>query len=222
MVGVLSPSRSSPRPARRGRDASATPDHPTKPPNMPDDSRHAEPADATGEGLDFEFTNADFARVCRLIHEQAGISLGPSKRHMVYSRLGRWLRQRRLKRFSDYLDLVEKGGAEERTAFVNSLTTNLTSFFREAHHFPTLATLLREHAAQALGFLQQVALVVVQVTVKRFDATARHQPKFVAYRTQQRTIVADQHHRAFELVERHGQGFARGEVEVIGRFVKKQ
>ncbi|MFO1282289.1 MAG: CheR family methyltransferase [Burkholderiales bacterium] len=116
---------------------------------MPDDSRHAEPADATGEGLDFEFTNADFARVCRLIHEQAGISLGPSKRHMVYSRLGRRLRQRRLKRFSDYLDLVEKGGAEERTAFVNSLTTNLTSFFREAHHFPTLATLLREHAAQA-------------------------------------------------------------------------
>lgn len=115
---------------------------------MPDDTRNPVAAPA-GDGLDFHFSDDDFARVVRLIHAQAGISLGPSKRHMVYSRLGRRLRQRRLKRFVDYLDLVERPDSDERTSFVNALTTNLTSFFREPHHFPTLAALLRQHAADA-------------------------------------------------------------------------
>ncbi|AXK71161.1 chemotaxis protein CheR [Lysobacter sp. TY2-98] len=98
----------------------------------------------------FEFDDRDFARICKLIHQRAGISLGPHKRDMVYSRLVRRLRTHGLTRFGDYLDLLEfRGDADEWQAFVNCLTTNLTSFFREAYHFEALIAQLREvHARQ--------------------------------------------------------------------------
>jgi chemotaxis protein methyltransferase CheR len=88
----------------------------------------------------FEFTPRDFARVRALIYRQAGISLSESKQEMVYSRLARRLRAKGLSSFEDYLDSLESGrDSEEWEAFTNALTTNLTSFFREAHHFPLLA-----------------------------------------------------------------------------------
>ncbi len=96
----------------------------------------------------FRFTERDFRRVVRLIHRHAGISLGESKRHMVYGRLGRRLRQLGLSDFSSYLELLEDDTAPEWEHFVNALTTNLTSFFREPHHFATLRQFLREHAPQ--------------------------------------------------------------------------
>jgi chemotaxis protein methyltransferase CheR len=95
---------------------------------------------------EFEFTPADFERVRKLIHQQAGISLAPSKQDMVYSRLARRLRATGLKTFAAYLERLEKGDKGEWEAFVNSLTTNLTSFFREAHHFPILAEHLKKKA----------------------------------------------------------------------------
>ncbi len=95
------------------------------------------------EDRTFEFNERDFARVCRLIHAMAGINLGPSKRDMVYSRLSRRLRQLDLTRFSDYLDLLERDIDGEAQTFINALTTNLTSFFREAHHFEMLNAQLR-------------------------------------------------------------------------------
>lgn len=63
---------------------------------------------------------------------------------MVYSRLGRRLRATGLSNFREYLSLLEKNDATEWEAFVNSLTTNLTSFFREPHHFPILADHIRK------------------------------------------------------------------------------
>ncbi len=90
----------------------------------------------------FVFDQCDFRRVCRMIHARAGIHLGAHKRDMVYSRLARLLRARGLERFSDYLDLVEADAGNEAQDFVNALTTNLTSFFREDHHFDALATQL--------------------------------------------------------------------------------
>jgi chemotaxis protein methyltransferase CheR len=91
----------------------------------------------------FDFTARDFARVRALIYKQAGISLSESKQEMVYSRLARRLRARNMNTFEEYLDDLESGrNSEEWEAFTNALTTNLTSFFREAHHFPILA----EHA----------------------------------------------------------------------------
>ncbi len=87
---------------------------------------------------EFHFTQADFERIRKLIHEQAGISLAPVKQDMVYSRLARRLRALKLATFAEYLEILEAGDAEEWETFVNSLTTNLTSFFREAHHFDIL------------------------------------------------------------------------------------
>jgi chemotaxis protein methyltransferase CheR len=88
---------------------------------------------------EFHFTQADFDRVRKLIYDHAGISLAPIKRDMVYSRLARRLRALRMSTFAEYLSYLEKADEKEWEVFVNSLTTNLTSFFRENHHFPILA-----------------------------------------------------------------------------------
>lgn len=96
----------------------------------------------------FEFTPRDFARVRALIYKQAGISLGESKQEMVYSRLARRLRAKGINTFEEYLDGLESGrDDDEWVAFTNALTTNLTSFFREAHHFPILAEHMRSMKA---------------------------------------------------------------------------
>lgn len=88
---------------------------------------------------EFNFTATDFERVRQLIYKHAGISLAPIKQDMVYSRLARRLRALGIGTFNDYLSYLESGAhPEEWETFVNSLTTNLTSFFREAHHFEIL------------------------------------------------------------------------------------
>ncbi len=96
---------------------------------------------------DLDFTGADFQRVRQLIYQCAGISLSVTKQEMVYSRLARRVRARGLKAFAEYLDIVEDDSVE-RESFVNALTTNLTAFFREAHHFDELAELV-ERCRQA-------------------------------------------------------------------------
>jgi len=93
---------------------------------------------------EFVFTLADFERVRKLIYEHAGISLSSAKQDMVYSRLARRLRETRMQSFGEYLALLERGDKAEWEKFVNSLTTNLTSFFREPHHFPILAEHLKK------------------------------------------------------------------------------
>lgn len=93
---------------------------------------------------EFTFSVADFERVRKLIYQHAGISLSPVKQDMVYSRLARRLRATNTSTFGEYLDKLEKGGADEWERFVNSLTTNLTSFFREPHHFPIFADHLQK------------------------------------------------------------------------------
>ena len=96
---------------------------------------------------EFAFSSADFERVRRLIYERAGISLHDGKQAMVYSRLSRRLRDVGMSSFSQYLQWLEHAtgpsGEQEWQEFINSLTTNLTSFFRENHHFPILAAELR-------------------------------------------------------------------------------
>ncbi|MFU2051668.1 CheR family methyltransferase [Bordetella hinzii] len=92
----------------------------------------------------FDFRDADFTRVRSMIYARAGISLGTHKREMVYSRLARRLRALGVTDFTSYLDtLHEDTGAPEWEEFVNALTTNLTAFFRESHHFPVLAEFAR-------------------------------------------------------------------------------
>jgi len=93
---------------------------------------------------EFDMSVRDFERVCHLIHRRAGIALNNSKRTMVYSRLARRLRATGKTSFEDYLDWLESSGGGEWQNFVNALTTNLTSFFREAHHFAVLGDYLRK------------------------------------------------------------------------------
>lgn len=75
-----------------------------------------------------------------MLYKHSGIKLNDSKMDMVYSRLARRLRATGLKTFQEYLSRVEKQQDEEWEVFINSLTTNLTAFFREPHHFPLLKT----------------------------------------------------------------------------------
>ncbi|AYC32586.1 chemotaxis protein CheR [Pseudomonas cavernae] len=96
---------------------------------------------------EFGYTLEDFERVRRLLYQKAGISLAPSKAQMVYSRLARRLRCLQLCSFSEYLAFLERH-SEEWQQFVNALTTNLTAFFRESHHFDQLATLARLRAKE--------------------------------------------------------------------------
>ena len=100
---------------------------------------------------EFNFTKSDFERVRALIYQRAGISLADSKQEMVYSRLARRLRATGIVSFGRYLDDLEAGRlGEEWESFTNALTTNLTSFFREAHHFPLLAEHLKNARDQPI------------------------------------------------------------------------
>ena len=89
----------------------------------------------------FDFSDADFRRLKRMIFDYAGISLNDNKKPMAYSRLTKRLRQLGLNTFREYLDFVEASDSVEHVRFINALTTNLTYFFRETHHF----TILSEH-----------------------------------------------------------------------------
>lgn len=113
-----------------------------------------EPAPSSGsegsplvQGREFVWADADFARVQALIYQHAGISLHNGKHAMVYSRLSRRLRETGHASFHDYLSWLEKSDGPEWQEFVNALTTNLTAFFREQHHFDILASHLRSKPA---------------------------------------------------------------------------
>ena len=91
------------------------------------------------EQREFAYAPADFARVRQLIHQRAGIALAEGKAEMVYSRVAKRVRALGLATFAEYLSVLDNDQHPEWEHFVNSLTTNQTDFFREAHHFPILA-----------------------------------------------------------------------------------
>ncbi len=92
-----------------------------------------------------------FERVRGLIHRRAGIALGDSKHAMVQGRLAKRLRALRMDSLPAYLDGLDSDPqADEWQHFTNALTTNLTAFFREPHHFEHLAEQLRQARDQAL------------------------------------------------------------------------
>jgi chemotaxis protein methyltransferase CheR len=118
-------------------------------------ARGPTPSPAEGvSGAEFSFEARDFDRVRDLIYKRAGISLHAGKQAMVYSRLSRRLRETGHRSFSAYLQGLEAthgaAGEAEWQEFVNCLTTNLTSFFREEHHFHVLADELKAHARSNL------------------------------------------------------------------------
>lgn len=98
--------------------------------------RGEEPNLVEGE---FAFTASDFRRIAELLYEQAGISLTETKATLVYSRLAKRLRALGLRSFGEYCAMIASpGGEAERANMLNALTTNVTRFFREPHHFDHL------------------------------------------------------------------------------------
>lgn len=106
---------------------------------IPPISRRAT-APAKGESVaeepprEFEFSDADFRGLAQYAYDQAGIALADSKRNLVYSRLSRRLRLLGLRTFRDYRTYLEETPSELE-GFINAISTNLTKFFRESHHF---------------------------------------------------------------------------------------
>ena len=87
---------------------------------------------------EFEFRNEDFEALRTLVKRLTGINLSDQKRELVYGRLARRLRALQLRSFTQYRDLLAQDGGREIAQFCNAITTNLTSFFREPHHFEYL------------------------------------------------------------------------------------
>lgn len=112
--------------------------------NAPNSSQSADTASIMAQMIQrLPLSDTHFRRISELIYQRAGIVLADHKREMVYNRLVRRLRLLGINDFGQYLVMLESdANSAEWQAFINALTTNLTAFFREAHHFPILA----EHA----------------------------------------------------------------------------
>lgn len=93
-----------------------------------------------GKQREFLYTRKDFNFLRTIANDRTGIVVGDDKYDMYYSRLSRRVRKLGLSSFKDYCDLLRNVGMqhEESTELVNAITTNLTSFFREKHHFSYL------------------------------------------------------------------------------------
>jgi chemotaxis protein methyltransferase CheR len=97
---------------------------------------------------EYYFTEADFKAVAAMLHADAGIHLPPAKATLVYSRLAKRIRTLRLADFAAYVNLVgTPEGKDERINMLAALTTNVTRFFREPHHFDLLRTQILEPLA---------------------------------------------------------------------------
>jgi len=95
---------------------------------------------AAYEEREFPMTVDDYNSIVKLSAEYTGIALNESKKNMIYSRLARRIRDLKLKNFTEYISYLTKHKDDELSDFVNTITTNLTSFFRESHHFDYLSS----------------------------------------------------------------------------------
>ena len=100
---------------------------------------------------EFVFTAEDFRHIAQTLHAHAGIALSEGKAALVLSRLAKRLRVLGLRSFRDYCALIEGvEGVDERQAMTAALTTNVTRFYREPHHFDHLREqVMPELAARA-------------------------------------------------------------------------
>ncbi len=88
---------------------------------------------------EFPFSDKEFKTLTKLVYDRTGIVLKDSKKNMVYGRLARRLRDLKIATFKEYLDFIStNAGDSEMGMLINAITTNLTKFFRESHHFKHL------------------------------------------------------------------------------------
>lgn len=93
--------------------------------------------------INFELKENDFEKIRKIIYEQCGINLNEGKKELVKARLGKRLREGKFRSFSDYCHYVTtEEGTDELIAMIDSISTNLTSFFREESHFVRLSSIV--------------------------------------------------------------------------------
>lgn len=115
-------------------------------------------AHAYNKAKEFALSDAEFNQLRTLVHAKTGISLSQSKRELVYGRLVRRLRALRLETFAEYIALLEDEHPEEMQQFINAITTNLTSFYREPHHFEYLANTVIPELVQANAATRRIRI----------------------------------------------------------------
>lgn len=88
---------------------------------------------------EFDFSDSDFDFIRKMVFDKTGISISDHKKNMIYSRIARRLRKLKFTTFAEYCDYITSDkGPDEIVDFINAVTTNLTKFFREIHHFEHL------------------------------------------------------------------------------------
>ncbi|MFW5451294.1 MAG: CheR family methyltransferase [Methylophagaceae bacterium] len=97
---------------------------------------------AEGKDREFDFTNDSFNRIREFVTEHTGIVLSDGKKDMVYGRLSKRIRKGGFGSFDAFCDALDAGDKEQQDFMINAITTNLTSFFRENHHFKYLSDTL--------------------------------------------------------------------------------
>lgn len=107
---------------------------------------------------EFEFTNTDFERIRQFVSEHTGIVLTEKKKDMVYGRLSKRVRSGGFGSYSAFIDALDGGNEEEREFMINAITTNLTGFFRENHHFEFLKNTIIPHLVKIKGNKKQLRI----------------------------------------------------------------
>ncbi len=111
------------------------------------------------ENAEFSFTARDLSVITDIMMKEAGIALSESKANLIYSRLAKRIRKLGLEGFGEYCAMVETPqGEEERKELVAALTTNVTGFFREPHHFDHMRAKLLPHLIQRAKAGQRIRL----------------------------------------------------------------
>lgn len=111
------------------------------------------------DAREFPFSDQDFEKIAAVAKTEFGLSLAASKKPLVYSRLAKRLRTRKIGSFQAYLDLLKRPDeADEKTELLSALTTNVTQFFREDHHFNLLRETLMPRFAERARAGQRVRI----------------------------------------------------------------
>ena len=101
-----------------------------------------------GHEKEFLYTDKDFIFLSQLVTSHAGICLPDGKKQLLYSRLTRRLRELGLSSFAEYCNILNSNLDDEFPKFINAITTNVTHFFRENHHFEFLKKIILPELAK--------------------------------------------------------------------------
>lgn len=105
---------------------------------------------------EFPMNDQNFNTISKIAYRYTGIKLPEQKRQMIYSRIARRIRALNLDNFDQYCEIISDEKHAEFNEFINSITTNLTSFFRENHHFEYLESTIIPHLKKIHGSNRKV------------------------------------------------------------------